>query len=66
MHIRGRKALGCLALLAYLAIYAVVAATFGGWLMAHAPQWQLLLYYLVAGIAWVAPLRPLFRWMNGG
>jgi hypothetical protein len=25
----------------------------------------LVLYYAVAGIAWVAPLKPLFAWMNG-
>jgi hypothetical protein len=65
MHIRVRKALGCMALLAYLAIYAGLAAMFGGWLLMHAPQWLLAPYYLVAGLAWVAPLKPLFRWMNG-
>jgi hypothetical protein len=65
MNVRARKALGCFLLLAYLAIYAGLAATLGGWLLPHVPQWALLIYYVIAGVAWVAPLKPLLRWMNG-
>jgi hypothetical protein len=28
--------------------------------------WAGLGFYAIAGIAWVLPLRPLMRWMNGG
>jgi len=66
MNTRTRKALGCFVLLAYLALYAVLAATLGGYVLAHAPKWAALVYYIVAGIIWVAPLRPLFAWMNRG
>lgn len=57
-----RIALGSLALLVYLIAYVVVAVTLGGLL----PQaWPVLLvYYAVAGIAWVFPLRPLLNWMS--
>ena len=63
MNIRSRKALGCLLLLACLAIYIVLAAALGGWLNTRAPAWALLGFYVLAGVAWVAPLRPLLRWM---
>ena len=64
MNTRTRKALGCFVLLAYLALYAALAATLGGYVLAHAPNWAALIYYIVAGIIWVLPLKPLFRWMN--
>ncbi|HVV34365.1 MAG TPA: DUF2842 domain-containing protein [Vitreimonas sp.] len=65
MDVRARKAIGCAVLLGYLALYTIAAATLGGIVGAHAPQLVLVLYYAVAGIAWVAPLKPLFAWMNG-
>ena len=59
-----RRAIGSLILLAYLPIYVVLAATLGGWL-ATAPAWAGLAFFAVAGIAWIAPLYPLFVWMRG-
>ena len=64
MNTRTRKALGCFVLLAYLALYAALAATLGGYILAHAPNWAVLIYYVVAGVIWVLPLKPLFAWMN--
>jgi len=64
MNMRARKALGCLVLLGYLALYAAVAATLGAYLSPLLPGWAELIFFVVAGIAWVAPLRPLFAWMN--
>jgi hypothetical protein len=64
MNIRARKALGCLVLLTYLAVYAGAAATLGAMLQPVLPFWAELLFYIAAGLAWVAPLRPLFRWMT--
>lgn len=66
MKMRTRKALGCFALLAYLGVYAALAATLGAWLVAHIPQWAQLIYFVIAGVAWVFPLKPLFGWMNRG
>ena len=64
MNTRTRKAVGCFVLLAYLALYAAAAATLGAALFAQAPSWAALLYFVVAGIIWVTPLKPLFAWMN--
>ncbi len=66
MQTRTRKAVGCFALLAYLALYVAVAATLGGVLLPILPSWASPVYFVVAGVAWVAPLKPLMGWMNGG
>jgi hypothetical protein len=49
-------------ILVYLLVYVVAAVTVGERL--HANAWASLAFYAVAGIIWVFPLRPLFRWMN--
>lgn len=64
MDMRSRKALGCFALLAYLVIYALLAASLGVALMPLVPMWAQLIYYAVAGIIWIFPLKPLFAWMT--
>ncbi|HET9231315.1 MAG TPA: DUF2842 domain-containing protein [Vitreimonas sp.] len=64
MDTRARKAIGCFALLAYLTLYALLAASLGVWLAPSTPTWAELIYYAIAGVVWVFPLRPLFRWMN--
>jgi len=64
MDARTRKALGCFALLAYLAVYALLAASLGLALAPYLPTWAELLYYAIAGIVWIFPLKPLFAWMN--
>lgn len=64
MDIRTRKAVGCAGLLAYLAVYAVLAATLGAYLMPILPAWAELLFYAAAGIVWIFPLKPLFAWIN--
>jgi hypothetical protein len=66
MHTRTRKAIGCFALLAYLAIYAILAASLGAALAPRLPAWGDLLYYAIAGVIWIFPLRPLFAWMSRG
>lgn len=66
MDSRTRKAAGCFVLLAYLAIYAALAASAGVWLAPLLPTWAELLFYLVAGLVWIFPLKPLFGWMNRG
>jgi hypothetical protein len=63
MDARSRKALGCSVLLVYLAAYVAGAATLGAMLLPVLPAWGELIFYVVAGIAWVAPLRPLFKWI---
>ena len=66
MNARTRKAIGCFALLAYLAVYAVLASSLAVMLAPRLPTWAELLFYAVAGVIWIFPLKPLFGWMNRG
>jgi len=54
-----------LAILALIALWCVVVVsvseTVGGW------QWLAqLAFYAFTGIVWIAPLKPLLRWMETG
>jgi len=66
MNVRVRKAIGCAGLLAYLAIYAVLAATLGAYLLPILPLWAQPIFYAAAGVIWIFPLKPLFGWMRRG
>ncbi|MDP9423286.1 MAG: DUF2842 domain-containing protein [Pseudomonadota bacterium] len=60
-----RKPAGIFAILGIIAAWAVLVASLAG----TVGQWPVLLqalFYLIAGIAWVFPLRPLLRWMETG
>ncbi len=60
-----RKPVGVLALLAWLIIYALIIVTMADTLNAL-PTFFKVAAYLVFGLAWVLPLKPLFIWMNTG
>lgn len=60
-----RKPAGMFGLIAYIAVYALIVSVLSDHL-AGLPRLVEPLAYLVAGIAWVAPLKPLFLWMNTG
>lgn len=60
-----RKPAGIFAILALIAIWAMVVVSLSGMVS----QWPILvqaIFYLVAGIAWILPLKPLLRWMETG
>ena len=58
-----RKLIAMIVLLAFMALYIMVAASLGSRLT-DAPRLLQLVFYVIAGVAWVLPVRPLFRWMN--
>jgi hypothetical protein len=58
-----RKPVGMLLIIAWIILYTVVAAVLIGDL-GPLPRLLEALLYLVAGIAWIAPLKPFVRWMN--
>jgi hypothetical protein len=60
-----RKPVGVLALLVYLALYAILVASLADWL-SSLPMALMVAAYVVFGLAWVLPLKPLFVWMNTG
>ena len=61
-----RKLTGCVLLVGYLALYALLAAAIGVSLFPVLPTWAQLVYYAIAGVVWIFPLRPLFTWITKG
>lgn len=60
-----RKGAGIGAILLLIALLAALVASFS----ANVGRWPVVaqaLFYLVIGIAWIAPLKPLLRWMETG
>ena len=60
-----RKPAGIFAILALIALWAALVVSFS----TRIGSWPVLaqgLFYLVAGIAWILPLKPLLRWMETG
>ncbi len=60
-----RKPAGVLAILALIAVWAVLVASLSG----RAATWPWpaqVAFFLVAGIVWIAPLKPLLLWMETG
>jgi Protein of unknown function (DUF2842) len=52
-------------ILAWIALWCVLAVSAVP-LIASAPRWLHFVYFLVAGIVWILPLKPLLRWMASG
>ncbi len=48
-------------IIAWTALVASLSGVVGQW------HWVLqLVFYVVAGIVWITPMKPLLRWMEGG
>ncbi len=60
-----RKPAGMLLILLLIAVWCVLIVS----LSATVGQWHWLaqlVFYIVTGIVWIAPLKPLLRWMETG
>ena len=60
-----RKPAGMFAILALIAVLCVGIASLSG-VVSGWPWWLQLAFYLVTGIVWITPLKPLLRWMETG
>lgn len=60
-----RKPLGVLAILGIITSWAVIVTSFSGWTSALPVAVQIIIY-AIAGIVWIAPMRPLLQWMETG
>jgi hypothetical protein len=58
-----RKPAGIGLILLLIAVWAVIVASVAP-LLEGLPWPVHALYYLIAGIAWILPLKPLLRWME--
>ncbi|MEG3090752.1 DUF2842 domain-containing protein [Sphingomonas sp. PB1R3] len=60
-----RKPAGMLLIVAIIIVWAMLVASLSG----VVGQWHWVLqltFYVVAGIVWITPMKPLLRWMEGG
>ncbi len=60
-----RRLVASVIIMAFLIFWIWGAATIGSQLAA-APKWASLLFFVIAGIGWALPLKPVFTWMNSG
>ena len=61
----GRKLAGIFLILLLIALWALLVASLSGWV----GDWPVLVqavFYLVTGMIWIAPMKPLLRWMETG
>ncbi|MEN8723123.1 MAG: DUF2842 domain-containing protein [Alphaproteobacteria bacterium] len=63
---RLRKLIGAIAFLFGLTIYAFVAAGLGNALLPPDTVGWAVVYFIIAGVAWVPLFVPLVRWMEYG
>ena len=60
-----RKPVGMLAILAIIALWGGLIASFSGTIGTW-PRLAQLIFYVLAGIIWIFPVRPLLTWMEIG
>ncbi|MDQ4419789.1 DUF2842 domain-containing protein [Sphingobium sp. DEHP117] len=60
-----RKPAGMFAILALIALWAFVIGSLSEPL-ARLPGWAQIPIYVVSGIVWIMPLKPLLQWMETG
>ena len=60
-----RKPAGALAILLLILVWVVLVASFSAQIGAL-PIFVQLAIYVVLGIIWITPLKPLLRWMETG
>jgi hypothetical protein len=59
-----RKLIGSIALVAFIAVYALVAMTLAATRLPGTSGWTQLAFYVVAGLLWVFPAAALIYWMQ--
>lgn len=60
-----RKPAGTFLILALIVGWAVLVVTAANWI--GDMPWPIeLLFYVAAGVIWIAPLKPVLRWMETG
>lgn len=60
-----RKPVGMLLILALITIWAVIVGSCSG-LIGQWPMPVQIIVYVIAGIVWIFPLKPLLAWMEMG
>ena len=55
--------IGLLVVLLYIVLYLIVAGQIGNFFV-NKPPIVNIAFFIVAGIIWIFPLKPLFNWMR--
>lgn len=64
---RQRKLIGAFALLAFVVFYALMAMALAQARPVQEASWVgQAIFYAIIGIAWILPIMPLIKWMEGG
>ena len=63
MTIRPRKLIGTIVLVLFLVVYALIAMALGASQIVGGPYIVQVIYFLLAGLAWIIPAGILIRWM---
>ncbi len=58
-----KRLVASVTIIIFLGLWIWGAATIGT-VLATAPKWIALIYFIVAGIGWAIPLKPVLNWMN--
>lgn len=66
MSPRIRKLIGAFAFLIGLALYAILAAALGNWIIPSDAVGWTIVYFIFMGFVWVPLFVPLVRWMEHG
>jgi hypothetical protein len=61
---RTRKFIGTITLLLFLAVYSIAAMAFGASQIVGESHIAQVIYFFVAGLAWIIPAGLLIRWMQ--
>ncbi len=64
MHIRTRKLIGTVVLIAFLAVYCLIAMVGAASPVINGNRFTELMYFIAAGLLWVIPAGVLIRWMQ--
>lgn len=59
----GRTLIGLFTIFALIGLLALIVVAFAN-RIAPWPIWGQSLFYLIAGLAWLLPMKPLLVWMN--
>jgi ABC-type Na+ efflux pump permease subunit len=61
---RLRTFIGCMAILAFVIFYALIAMALAESRIVEAPKLVQTIAYMILGIAWIFPVMPMIRWME--
>ncbi len=64
MNPRLKKLIGTIVMILFVILYALVVMAIAPRILTGNSKLVEMVFYLVAGLAWVLPLMPLIRWME--